>query len=82
MLGIPRKVWILSGVVFLLMVVIWLFQPPVFVDSFDPKNPVTFSEALLVNVLASWWLLFPPPLVVLGGGWIVQRLRKRNRTSS
>jgi hypothetical protein len=34
MLGISRRVWILSGIVFLLMLVFWLFLPPVIIDTF------------------------------------------------
>jgi len=82
MLRIPRRAWILSGIVFLLMLAVWLFLPPVIIDTFDPKRPPTMVEILIVNLLFYWWLLFPPPLVALLVGWIVQRIRNRNQDSN
>jgi hypothetical protein len=80
MLGISRKYWFLSGAAFLLAVAYWLFfQPPVFVDSFDPQHPVPFWEILAVNLLFYWWVLFPPPLVVLAVGWIMGRWSTKKR---
>lgn len=79
MLGISRRVWIVSGVVFLSMLIIWLFFfPPVIIDTFDPQRPPTFVEILAVNLLAYWWLLCPPPLAVLLAGWIIQRVRNQD----
>ena len=54
------------------------FGAPVIVDTFDPKNPPTFLDILIPNVIVSLPYAMLPATMLLLAGWVVGKVRNRN----
>jgi hypothetical protein len=56
----------------------FLFGAPVFVDTFDPKNPPTWFAILIPNAIVSLPYAMLPATMLLLAGWVVGKVRNRN----